>query len=67
MKYMDDYFFDALDLLERCDLHGGWPYGGGWAEQPVPVETVVTLLRREERRWERIERKKRREQGNVGT
>lgn len=65
-EYVNEDFYEALGFYNDCclfqDLGSGFPFRGGWADQPYPVYRILKLFLSESNRWERIER----EQSNVG-
>lgn len=40
-EYLDSHFWSALDLWWRWKVLGGYPFSGGWAEQPAYVVEVI--------------------------
>ena len=42
-EYLDEQFWSVLDLWWRWKVLGGFPFTGGWAEQPAHLMEAIEL------------------------
>lgn len=48
-QYMDETFWEALNIYAATELLGTLPFSGGWAEQPALVVQAIMALKVEQR------------------
>ena len=65
-KYLNGYFWEALDLYNDFVLFEQLPYSGGPYEQPYEVYRVLKILIAETNRWESAEREEKHGRGKKG-
>jgi len=64
-KYIDAYFWEAMDLYNTTALLECLPFSGGWAEQPYELLVILRTLKSEANRWERKEFEEKHGKGNA--
>ncbi len=64
--YINEYFWEAIELYSDYVLFEQLPYAGGPYEQPYEVYRVLRILISEANRWEQMERKNKNGRGKKG-
>ena len=54
-SFIDENFFTALQVYCLTENLVCLPFGGGWAEQPADIITIINSLKLEQSRIEREE------------
>jgi hypothetical protein len=50
-NYVNDFFWEAMELYETTELLGP-PFAEGWTEWPWEIVVILQTLKAETRRWE---------------
>jgi len=64
--YMTEWFWSALEVYCMTVNMECLPFGGGWAEQPSEISTIISVLKVEDSRIEKEEWDKKTTQKNGG-
>lgn len=55
-SYLNDETISAINVFGTCEILGGLPFAGGWAEQPAWIIQALTVLKVERYKVDEEER-----------